>query len=83
MVPLIGRVEEFLEEAAKGECPFSGIGRRIIRRLKHLSTFVQDQSVDPTNILPECIVREACRCHLDGIPAPSLIKPAHSLAKSV
>ena len=27
-------------------------------------------------------LRDACRCHLNGIPAPSLIKPAGSLAKS-
>jgi len=27
-------------------------------------------------------LRDACRCHLDGIPAPSLIKTAGNLAKS-
>ncbi len=79
----MGRVEELLEKAAKGECAFSGIGRRIIRRRKHLWTFVQDQSVDPTNSLAGRIVREACRCRMDGIPATSLIKPAGDLAKSV
>ncbi len=26
-------------------------------------------------------LRDACRCHLDGIPVPSLIKPADSLVK--
>jgi len=27
-------------------------------------------------------LREVCRCHLDGIPVPSLIKTAGNLAKS-
>lgn len=27
-------------------------------------------------------LRDACRCHLDGIPVPSLIKPADSFVKS-
>jgi len=27
-------------------------------------------------------LRDACHCHLNGIPAPSLIKPADNLAKS-
>jgi transposase len=27
-------------------------------------------------------LREACRCHLDGAPVPSLMKTAHNLAKS-
>ena len=125
MVPLMGRVEELLEQAAGCKCALSGKCRRIIKHREHLWTFVYDQGVDPTNNLAERIVRqgvlwrkssfgtqsergaryveriltvcatcrlqgrsiieylrEACRCHLDGVPAPSLIKPAGNLAKS-
>jgi len=126
------RVEELLEEAGGCKCALSGKCRRIIKHREHLWTFVQDQSVDPTNNLAERIVRqgvlwrkssfgtqsergalyvkriltvgatcrlqggkgrlqgrsiieylrEACRCHLDGIAVPSLIKSAGNLAKS-
>jgi len=125
-------VEELLEEAGGCKGTLSGKCRRIIKHREHLWTFVQDQSVDPTNNLAERIVRqgvlwrkssfgtqsergaryveriltvgatcrlqggkghlqgrsiieylrEACRCHLDGVAVPSLIKSAGNLAKS-
>ncbi len=50
------RLEELLEQAAKGKCALSGIGRRIIKHREHLWTSVQDQGVDPTNNLAERIV---------------------------
>jgi len=117
MVPLMDRVEELLEQAARGKCALSGKCRRIIKHREHLWTFVHDQGVEPTNNIAERIVRQgvlwrkssfgtqsergaryverilttcatcrlqgrsiieylrdACRCHLDRIPAPSLIK---------
>jgi transposase len=125
MVPLMGRVEELLEQAAGCKCALSGKCRRIIKYREYLWTFVHDQSVDPTNNLAERIVRqgvlwrkssfgtqsergaryveriltacatcrlqgrsiieylrEACRCHLNDIPVPSLIKSPGNLAKS-
>jgi transposase len=125
MPPLMVRVEELLEQAAKGKCVLSGKCRRILKYRKHLWIFVYDQRVDPTNNLAERIVRqavlwrkssfgtqsergaryveriltvcatcrlqersiieylrEACSCHLSGIPTPSLIKPEGGLAKS-
>lgn len=125
MGPLMERVEELLEQGASGKCTLSGKCRRIIKHREHLWTYVQDQSVEPTNNAAERIVRQgvlwrkssfgtqsergaryveriltvcatcrlqgrsvieylrdACRCHLNGIPAPSLIESAGSLAKS-
>jgi transposase len=125
MVPLMGRVEELLEQGAGGRCALSGKCRRILKHRKHLWTFVKDQSVEPTNNAAERIVRqgvlwrkssfgtqsergsryveriltvcatcrlqgrsvieylrEACRYHLSGIPAPSLIKTAGNLTKT-
>jgi len=125
MPPLMGRVEELLEQEAKGKCSLSGKCRRIIKHRKHLWTFVYDKSVEPTNNLAERIVRqavlwrkssfgtqsergahyveriltvcatcrlqsrsiigylrEACNCHLKGIPAPSLIGSEAGLVKS-
>lgn len=111
------RVEELLEQAARGKCKLSRNCSRILKHRKHLWTFVKDQSVEPTSNIAERIVRQGvlcrrssfgtqgergavyverilttyatcrlqgrsvieyfrdvCRCHLDGIPAPSLIK---------
>ena len=125
MEPLIDRVEELLEQAARGKCALSGKCRRIIKHREHLWAFVHDQSVDPTNNIAERIVRQGvlwrkssfgtqsergaryverilttcatcrlqgrsvieylrdvCRCHLDGIPAPSLINAVDHLGKS-
>ena len=125
MPALMARVEELLEQAAKGKCALSGKCRRILKHRKHLWTFVYDKSVDPTNNLAERIVRqavlwrkssfgtqsergalyvgriltvcatcrlqdrsiiqylrEACNCHLKGIPVPSLIKSEVGLVKS-
>jgi transposase len=59
MPPLMVRVEELLEQAAKGKCALSGKCRRILKHRKHLWTFVYDQSVEPTNNLAERIVRQA------------------------
>ena len=125
MPPLMARVQELLEQAAKGKCTLSGKCRRIIRHREHLWTFVYDKSVEPTNNLAERIVRQAvlwrkssfgtqsergaryveriltvgatcrlqgrstieylrqaCNCHLSGIPAPSLINSEGDLSKS-
>jgi len=59
MPPLMARVEELLEQAAKGKCALSGKCRRILKYRKHLWTFVYDQRVEPTNNLSEPIVRQA------------------------
>ena len=125
MAPLMVRVEELLEEGASGKCKLSGKCRNILKHRKHLWTFVNDQSVEPTNNTAERVVRQgvlwrkssfgtqsergaryveriltvcatcrlqgrsvieylrdACRCHFGGIPAPSLIKTADNLAKT-
>jgi transposase len=125
MTPLMDRVEQLLEKGASGEGKLSRKCRRIIKHREHLWTFVQDQSVEPTNNIAERIVRQgvlwrkssfgtqsergaryveriltvcatcrlqgrsvieylrdACRSHLSGIPAPSLIKTAGNLPKS-
>jgi transposase len=125
MPPLMRRVEELLEQAAKDKSALSGKCRRILKYRKHLWTFVYDQRVDPTNNLAERIVRqavlwrkssfgtqsergaryveriltvcatcrlqeqsiieylrEACSCHFNGIPAPSLINMERDLSKS-
>jgi len=52
------RVEELLEEGARGKCALSGKCRRIIKNREHLWTFVHDQSVDPTNNIAERILRQ-------------------------
>jgi transposase len=125
MTPLTNRVEELLEQAAKGKCALSGKCRRILKHRKHLWTFVHNPAVEPTNniaeravrqgvlwrkgsfgtqsergaryverILTACAtcrlqgrsvieyLREACRCHLNGIPVPSLIKTSDNLTKT-
>jgi len=125
MKPLMNRVEELLEEVARGKCALSGKCRRIIKHREHLWTFVHDMGVEPTNNFAERIVRQGvlwrkgsfgtqsergaryveriltacatcrlqgrsvieylrnvCRCHLDGVPIPSLIKPTGDLAKT-
>jgi transposase len=125
MAPLMSRVEELLEQAAKCKCALSGKCRRIIKHREHLWTFVRDRGVEPTNNFAERIVRQGvlwrkssfgtqsergaryveriltacatcrlqgrsiieylrdvCRCHLEGVSVPSLIKTSGSLAKS-
>jgi transposase len=59
MPPLMARVEDLLEQAAKDKNALSGKCRRILKHHKHLWTFVYDRNVDPTNNLAERIVRQA------------------------
>ena len=116
MPVLMDRVERLLEQGALGEGALSGKCRDILKHRKHLWTFVQDPTVEPTNNAAERVVRqgvlwrkssfgtqsnrgaryverilttcatcrlqgrsvieylrEACRCHLKGLPVPSLV----------
>lgn len=125
MKPLMKRVEAFLEEGASSRYALSGKCRRILKRRKHLWTFVRDARVEPTNnaaervlrqgvlwrkssfgtqsergaryverILTVCAtsrlqgrsiiayLRDACRCHLNDLPAPLLINTATLPAKT-
>jgi len=125
MPELQKHIESLLEAGARFDGNLGGKCRDILEHKKYLWTFVQDQSVDPTNNAAERVVRQgvlwrkgsfgtqsergaryveriltvsatcrlqgrsvieylhnACRCHLDGIPVPSLIKPAGSSTKS-
>ena len=115
------RAESLLQAGACFDGKLGGKCRDILEHKKHLWTFVQDQSVEPTNNAAERVVRQgvlwrkgsfgtqsergaryvermltvsatchlqgrsvieylrdACRCHLEGIPVPSLIKPEGS-----
>jgi len=82
MLPLLRRVESLLEKGASGHGALRGKCRRILKHREHLWTFVGDQNVEPTNNAAERVVRQACRCHANGIPAPSLIKTAPCLAQT-
>jgi transposase len=111
-----------LQVGARFNGKLGGKCRDILDHKTYLWTFVQDQSVEPTNNAAERVVRQgvlwrkgsfgtqsergaryvermltvsatcrlqgrsvieylrdACRCHLEGIPVPSLIKPAGNL----
>ena len=125
MEPMIKRVETLLEKGADSGEPLSGSCRRIFNQRPYLWTFVNEESVEPTNNLAERMVRQAvlwrkgsfgtqsergakyverilsvcatcrlqgrsvikylrevCRCHLDGLPVPSLKNTTLYLSKS-
>lgn len=125
MTPLMEQVEALLEEGASGRYTLSGKCRRILKRRKHLWTFVCDARVEPTNNAAERVVRQgvlwrkssfgtqsergaryveriltvcatcrlqgrsiiaylrdACRCHVNKMPAPLLINAPTPLAKT-